>query len=98
MLPYVLDATLIRSFKYWDQGVQQGMQYGHELYTHLQSYTSNERNNAYNLAFEYMEKGHQICITVSKHGYGVWKNLRSAIPEVKHYDLEIQSSAQSKDI
>ena len=87
ILPYVLDEKLVRSFNYWEQGIQRGMQHGHELYTHLQSYATTQRDKAYTFAFEQTEQGHEICITVSPQGYGVWRNLRSKISNTDHYAL-----------
>lgn len=79
MVPYVLDETLVCLFNYWNQGIQQGMRYGNELYSLFRSYSSHERSAAYALAFEESEKGKQVCITVSSHKYQIWVQLKSSL-------------------
>lgn len=75
--PLVLDESLVHRFKYWNEGVQQGISHRNELYAHLQSYSANERLKAYETAYKQAEEGYIVCITVSKTNYSVWLNLRS---------------------
>jgi len=90
MLPYVLDETLVRFFNYWDQQkIQRGMQYDHELYTHLKAYPLSDRLSAYTVAFQHIETGYSVCITVSKQGYDVWRCLR------KKFDMKNRHTSAS---
>ncbi len=75
--PLVLDECLVNRFKYWKEGIQQGMCHNGELYTLLQEFSADERLRAYAMAYEQTEKGVEVCITVSKKSYCVWLRLRS---------------------
>lgn len=77
LFPSVIDEGLVHLFKYWDQGVLQGMRIGGELYTLLKSYPAEERLKAYSDAQEQIEAGESMCITASKSRYSVWLKLRS---------------------
>jgi hypothetical protein len=78
VLPIVVDANLTHQFKYWNEGVQQGMRYNHELFTHHHSYAPEERLKAYATGFELSDLGRKVCITVSAKGYSVWLDLQPA--------------------
>ncbi|MBW4520799.1 MAG: hypothetical protein KME16_13985 [Scytolyngbya sp. HA4215-MV1] len=75
--PIVVDANLTHQFKYWNNGVQQGMRYNHELFTHHHSYAPEERLKAYAAGFELTDLGRKVCITVSAKGYSVWCDLHA---------------------
>jgi hypothetical protein len=73
----VIDESLIYPFNYWNQGIQKGMRYGVELYTHIQSYGFDQRLQAYADGCTWAEKDVKACITVAQYGYSVWVSLRS---------------------
>lgn len=75
--PLVLDERLVSLFKYWNQGIHQGMRHNSELYTLFQTFPVDERLRAYAVGYEQTERGTDVCITVSKTTYCVWLNLRS---------------------
>jgi hypothetical protein len=75
--PLVVSESLVHSFKYWHEGMQQGIRYGNELYSHFWSYPATERLKAYDIAHEHAEQGMDVCITVSKTHYSIWLGLRS---------------------
>ncbi|XGV98708.1 MAG: hypothetical protein ACAF41_07160 [Leptolyngbya sp. BL-A-14] len=68
---------MVSLFKYWNDGIKQGMRYGSELYTHAQSYSASERLKAYDAAYGHIAQGSTVCITVSKTHYSLWLCLRS---------------------
>jgi hypothetical protein len=75
--PSVINESLVHRFKYWEEGIHQGIRYNNELYASIQSYPTTERLKAYETAYEQARQGHSVCITVSKAHYEVWLNLRS---------------------
>ena len=79
MLPSVINENLVQMFKYWNEGIQEGMNHQGELYSHIQSYPPDARLQAYELGCEMAQKGVQICVTCSQSGYKVWRNLKSAM-------------------
>lgn len=76
-LPLVIDESLVCLFKYWQQGIQEGMRHSQELYSLLQTYPLNDRTAAYVTANKQAALGLEVCITVSKYHYRVWLKLRS---------------------
>jgi len=76
-LPSVTNESLIHQFKYWHQGIRQGMHYNDELYMLWQSYPVQERLSAYAEAYKHTEAGAIVCITASGKKYCVWLSLRS---------------------
>ncbi len=77
MLPSIISEKSIQQFKYWAQGVQQGMRYGNQLYVLHRSYAISDRLSAYSLGCQLSEQRIKVCLTVSDHGYAVWVELRS---------------------
>lgn len=77
MTPIVIPETLIKSFKYWHEGIQVGMTYRNELYVQLKRYDSEKRLDAYEEGFKLCRGAAQVCITVTDAGYTLWQNLRS---------------------
>ncbi|PSB27256.1 hypothetical protein [Stenomitos frigidus] len=76
-LPLVINESQVRPFKYWQEGIQQGIRYNNDLYAHFQSYSKTERLKAYDIASEQAQKGVSVCMTVSKTHYTIWLSLRS---------------------
>lgn len=77
MSPSVLSENLVRRFKYWNNGIQEGMNHNGELYALVRSYTLKARLEAYELGCSLSEKGIDTCVTCSNSGYAVWMNLKS---------------------
>lgn len=77
MLPLVLNEKSVYLFKYWNQGIQQGMRYNNQFYRLSQTFTIEGRLTAYNLAGELSDNGIMACVTCSPQGYSVWVNLQS---------------------
>lgn len=75
--PLVIDESLVSHFKYWKEGIRQGIRFNNELYSYSQSYSVNERLKAYEMAYQQTEQGVAVCITVSKSHYTIWLSLRS---------------------
>ena len=77
MIPSVIREDLVNLFKYWNDGVRDGMNLSGELYAHVRSYANESRLEAYQLGCELAEKGMQVCLTCSSSRYAVWINLKS---------------------
>lgn len=88
MLPSVINENLVQLFKYWSEGVKEGMNHQGELYAHVRSYPSDARLQAYELGCEMAQKGMQICVTCSQSGYKVWMNMKSSM---KAYGVEAET-------
>lgn len=77
MLPTVIPETLIAPFKYWLEGVQEGMYHDNELFMLVKVYGPDKRDQAYLDACELADKDIPVCITASKLRYCLWQNLKS---------------------
>lgn len=77
MLPTVVVEELVTSFTYWNDGVQQGMLFGNELYAQVKSYGLDNRLDAYKDGCELSTAKVKACITVSVSGYTLWVSLRT---------------------
>lgn len=77
MSPSVLSEDLVRRFKYWNDGIQEGMNHNGELYALVRSYSLKARLQAYELGCSMSETGIDTCVTCSNSGYTVWMNLKS---------------------
>lgn len=77
MLPLVLNEKSVHRFKYWNQGIQQGMRYDHQFYRLSRTFAIEDRLTAYNLAGELSDNGIITCVTCSPQEYSVWVNLQS---------------------
>ncbi|MEA5448234.1 hypothetical protein VB780_06610 [Leptolyngbya sp. CCNP1308] len=75
--PLVIQEDLVSRFRYWNERVQEGMHFNHELYTYFRSFSVAHRLNAYATAYEQIEQGNAVCITVSETCYIVWLCLRA---------------------
>lgn len=79
MLPLLIKENLVQPFKYWNEGIKEGMvNHQGELYSYVGSYPSNRRAQAYELGCEMAQKGMDICLTCSTSGYKVWMKLKSS--------------------
>jgi len=77
MLPLVTNEAMVNLFKYWSDGMRDGMRHDNRLYGCHRVYQSCQRLQAYNLACCLSEQGCDVCLTVSAQGYKVWVDLRS---------------------
>jgi hypothetical protein len=77
MLPTVIPESLITPFKYWLEGVQEGMYHNNDLFTLVRVYDLDKRDQVYLYACELADDGIQVCITVSQLRYCLWQNLKS---------------------
>lgn len=75
-LPLVVNESLIRPFKYWHEGVQEGGIYNNEIYTRFRSFSPGDRLKAYEVAFEQAKQGMAVCISASARDYTIWLGLR----------------------
>ncbi|MBC6479584.1 MAG: hypothetical protein GDA56_19200 [Hormoscilla sp. GM7CHS1pb] len=79
MLPSVINENIVQLFKYWSEGIKEGMNHKGELYAQVRSYPSDARLQAYELGCEMAHSGMDICLTCSQSGYKVWMNLKSSV-------------------
>jgi len=79
MLPLIVVENLITPFKFWREGIHEGMLYRNDFYIVLQRFTSADRTQAHDKATEEGNRGVKVCITVSKTHYTVWVEMRSRV-------------------
>jgi hypothetical protein len=75
--PLVIQESLVCRFRYWSESIQEGMYFKHDLYTYFQSFSAANRLAAYAAAYEQIEQGNAVCITVSETRYIIWLSLRT---------------------
>lgn len=80
MLPLIVVENLIAPFKFWREGIHEGMLYRNDFYVVLERFASAERTQAHAKATEESNRGFKVCITVSKTHYTVWVEMRSRVP------------------
>ncbi|HZG37312.1 MAG TPA: hypothetical protein VEZ50_01410 [Nodosilinea sp.] len=76
MLPLIVVEDLISAFKFWNEGIHEGMLYRNDFYVVLQQFALAERSQAYSHATEASNEGLKVCVTVSKTHYTVWVEMR----------------------
>ncbi len=79
MLPLIVVENLIAPFKFWREGIHEGMLYRNNFYVVLHRFTKAERTQAHDKATEESDRGFKVCITVSKTHYTVWVDMRSRV-------------------
>jgi hypothetical protein len=79
VLPLIVVETLISPFKFWHEGIHQGMLYRNDFYEQVHQFAIAERMQAYAKALKISNGGFKVCITVSKTHYTVWVELRSRL-------------------
>lgn len=77
MLPTVLSEDSVHFFKYWHNGISEGMRSVNGLYAQYRVYASHYRLQAYEQACHLASQGISTCITCSGEGYRVWVNLQA---------------------
>ncbi|NJN22588.1 MAG: hypothetical protein HC812_17195 [Leptolyngbya sp. RL_3_1] len=61
-IPVVVEGLVTR-FKYWNETVQEGIQYQGDLYTCVKTYSVAERLQTFAEGQEYIAAGSKVCIT-----------------------------------
>lgn len=77
MLPLIVLEDLISAFKFWNEGIHEGMFYRNDFYVSLEQFALADRVEAYHQATQKSTNGFKVCITVSKTHYRVWVEMRS---------------------
>ncbi|MFQ4138068.1 hypothetical protein PGN35_017290 [Nodosilinea sp. PGN35] len=77
MHPLVIQESLVYRFRYWNETVQEGMYFNNDLYTYFQAFPVASRLTAYATAYEQIQQGNSVCITVSESRYILWLCLRT---------------------
>ncbi|NJL47498.1 MAG: hypothetical protein HC929_08425 [Leptolyngbyaceae cyanobacterium SM2_5_2] len=80
MLPVSVVEDLVSPFKFWNEGIHDGMLFRNDFYTCLQRFAITDRLQAYAKANEESNRGLKVCVTVSKTHYTVWVEMRSPLP------------------
>ena len=75
-LPVVVE-NLVTRFKYWDQTIQEGIQYRGDLYKCVKAYAVTERAQAFAEGQAYVMQRQKVCITLSEKSYTLWVCLRT---------------------
>lgn len=94
MLPTVVVETLISPFKFWHEGIHQGMLYHNDFYEQMHQFPITERMQAYAKALKAGSRGFKVCVTVSKTHYTVWVEMRSRLdqPSERPARLKVSNS------
>ncbi len=91
--PFVIQEDLVSRFRYWNESIQEGMYFNNDLYTYFRSFSAAHRLNAYAAAYEQIEQGNTVCITVSETCYIVWLCLRArALVKSVSGNLDVSSN------
>ncbi len=100
-VPPILNEALITRFKYWENGIKEGMNYRGQLYQFSQFFAAGDRLKAYQSGCQLCEGGLSAVITAEAKGYSLWVSLRSPLcpfmSEGKKRDSYGVSSSQIKD-
>ena len=75
--PIVVKESLVSRFRYWNESVQEGMYFNHDLYTYFRCFSAAHRLNAYAAAYDQIEQGNTVCLTASETHYIIWLCLRA---------------------
>lgn len=75
---FLTHESLVQPFKYWDDGLHDGIFYQRDLYGKGNCYSLAERDQAFDGAAQHTALGLHVCITVSDQGYTLWVSLRVA--------------------
>ncbi|OLP18039.1 hypothetical protein BST81_13485 [Leptolyngbya sp. 'hensonii'] len=76
--PLVVREEFIQPFKFWmDDQVRIGMRLQSELYCCTGRFTSTQRQQAFDTAWNLAQEGLAVVITAARSHYTVWKSLRS---------------------
>ena len=73
---FLTHASLVQPFKYWDEGLHEGIFYQGDLYGQADCYALTERDHAFDVAAQHTAQGKSVCITVSDQHYTLWISLR----------------------
>ena len=76
LLPTIAHESIVTCFDYWDDGLQKGMRHLNDLYTHVEKFPLNQRDQAYAKGSELAAQGKRVCLTVSSDSYALWISLR----------------------
>ncbi len=76
--PILVTEQFIKMFKFWEDGLQDGMMFKDELFRHYQDFGQHEQNAAFELANSITNQ-YQIQVVITNHtnGYRIWGSLRS---------------------
>lgn len=77
MLPLVLSESTVQPFKYWDDGIVEGMSHKTGLYSQHSVHDVTKRLQVYELACQMAEKGIPTCVTCSDSRYAIWVRLQA---------------------
>jgi hypothetical protein len=79
ILPVVVPHDSVCCFRYWQDGVKEGMRYKNELYVLVGRYSAADRLAVYDKSLELSGQGKDLCITtVRGTDYSLWQAMRTA--------------------
>jgi hypothetical protein len=79
VLPVIVVEDLISPFKFWHEGIHDGMLYRNDFYVSLCQFAPADRLQAHAKATQQSSQGFKVCVTVSQTHYTVWVELRSRL-------------------
>jgi hypothetical protein len=78
VLPQVIRESQVQPFKFWfNDGLQDGIHYGDDLYYRLQCCEAAHRAELYRLACKLSQRGADVVVTVTAMDCSLWANLRN---------------------
>ncbi|MFQ4138459.1 hypothetical protein PGN35_019280 [Nodosilinea sp. PGN35] len=87
MLPLIVVEELTSPFKFWNQGIHDGMLYRNDFYVSLERFPLADRLQAYRQATQESTNGFKVCVTVSKTHYTIWVEMRFALQSLQESPL-----------
>ncbi len=73
---FLTHESLVQPFKYWDEGLHDGIFYQGDLYGKTDCYALTDRDQAFDMAAQHTILGKSVCITLSDQHYTLWVSLR----------------------
>jgi hypothetical protein len=78
VLPQVILENQVQPFKFWfNNGLQDGIHHGTDLYYRLQMRQLEEKAKLYQLACRLSRRGADVVVTLDTHHCSLWANLRN---------------------
>lgn len=81
VLPLIVLETLVSPFKFWNEGIHDGILYRNDFYDYLHQFSATECMAAYAKATEVSNSGYKVCITVSQTYHTIWVEMRSRLEQ-----------------
>jgi hypothetical protein len=99
MFPLLLNEEVVQVFKYWHDGIRDGMRYRNRIYGKVRCYPIEQNLKAYDFANAIAQADILCCITCGREHYTIWVCL-TLISQIQHSpetlmqrEYEVESSS-----